>query len=288
MYGELIDSVPELAGLLGQMQGVPGDCSFEEFETLRAAFEECLSPDVMRALMLSQWHLDEPLSRQDGSEDHLVLWNTGERGLVLRCVPASTEQSPLLFGSPGHAYLGLVGPRSLPSSATLDVLVAHHDAPYDPEIFDPSVMVSPPKVSRVAAGSSLAVQALRDFYALMPSSTDLLILMLVWNGKHRYRWDVSVDSRRPKRIVCVDDSALRAASSAKMLGRLPAPGNVESLNALLAHPDHNVRWEATRALCQLDRSLGLKTLERVAAGDPHPHVRLTARGALDALAVTET
>ena len=274
-------SVTELSTLIALADDTSPECSFADFTLMQSAFEACLNVDVMRKIVLQGWLAGKDLRRYT-TEDRRIIWRKGDCGLIIKYISANATYPDLLNGMPGHRFIGLVDGGTQKAEATLDLLVGRHDSELDPELFDPEITISTPIVHQLRPGSSIALEGYWDFLAHIPnaSASDQIYLTLIWQPHHRYRWDVSIDSLRPKRIVSVDESALRTASVASVLGRLPAAGNAHTLQRLLGHPDHNVRWEAVRSLFKLDKVVGLTHLQVLAECDPNIQLRETAKVAL--------
>ena len=94
---------------------------------------------------------------------------------------------------------------------------------------------------------------------------------------------VEYDSTTFEYVGCAaaDDSASRIQMIATLLRKLGGRGAFEAVAGFVDHPHFFVRWHVMRELLGIDAAAALPHLKRMAARDPHPETRRTARLVLD-------
>jgi HEAT repeat protein len=94
---------------------------------------------------------------------------------------------------------------------------------------------------------------------------------------------VEYDSASLGYVGCsaTDDGASRIQMMTTLLRKLGCAEAFEPIAALLDHPDFFVRWHVMKELLGIDAEAAFPHLKRMAARDPHPDVRKSARAVLD-------
>ncbi|MEU9147257.1 HEAT repeat domain-containing protein [Streptomyces sp. NPDC048349] len=95
-----------------------------------------------------------------------------------------------------------------------------------------------------------------------------------------YRFAYDRATLRPVQVISADLTATRLTYAIRLLSAAGRATSVPRLEELAGHPQHQVRWEAIRALFRIDRQAGTIRLREAAARDPHPEIRATAAAAL--------
>lgn len=85
-----------------------------------------------------------------------------------------------------------------------------------------------------------------------------------------------------KYVTASSSDSTRVEYACEVLKHLGNAESIQPLQALCRHPAHFLRWKAVEALINVDYESGRSVLETF-LGDEHPHVRSSARLALDSL-----
>ncbi|MEH0396210.1 HEAT repeat domain-containing protein [Streptomyces sp. B21-088] len=140
--------------------------------------------------------------------------------------------------------------------------------------------LTPLDVHTVACGQVLALDAGRHVATFTEPGALCPHLLLTAPPLSRYRLAYDPTSLRPVQVVSADLDASRLTYAIRLLGATGNPACAHRLAALSRHEQHQVRWEAVRALHRVDRAAGTARLREAAATDPHPEIRATAATAL--------
>ncbi|MEI5098407.1 HEAT repeat domain-containing protein [Streptomyces sp. PmtG] len=132
----------------------------------------------------------------------------------------------------------------------------------------------------VARGQVLALDAGQQVGAFARQETICPHLLLTGPPVLAYRLAYDRRTLRPVQVISADLAASRLTYAIQLLGAAGKNTSGPRLDELSRHPQHQVRWEAIRALFRVDRPAGTARLREAAVNDPHPEIRATAAAAL--------
>lgn len=137
---------------------------------------------------------------------------------------------------------------------------------------------------RLEDGDILVIDGRRESFVIEHARGNLLFLQAEIS-LDQAPVSVEYDSRTFSYVGCsaTGDSASRIQMIATLLRKLGGDGAFEPVAAFLDHPDFFVRWHVMRELLGMDAAAAFPHLRRMAAADPHPETRRTARQLLDRL-----
>ncbi|MGW7441419.1 HEAT repeat domain-containing protein [Streptomyces sp. NPDC054849] len=194
-------------------------------------------------------------------------WN-----LTLRATPAPCPPG-LLVSAAAHCLIAPVGPEP----AQVDVYARPRHL--RPDALDGQPL-TPLGMHTVARGQVLALDAGQHVAAFAQSAAACPHLLLTSPPALRYRLAYDRTTLCPVQVISADLAATRLTYAIRLLGAAGNPASGPRLEELAEHPQHQVRWEAVRALFRVDRPAGTRRLREAAAHDPHPEIRATAAAAL--------
>ncbi|MFJ6785624.1 HEAT repeat domain-containing protein [Streptomyces yangpuensis] len=192
--------------------------------------------------------------------------------LTLRTgAPASAEGT--LVSAVGHCLIAPVGP--IPARVEIYARPVHERA----DALDGRAL-TPLGVHAVARGQVLAVDAGRHLAVFEDPNALCPHLLLTGPPVVPYRLAYDRATLCPVQVSSADLRATRLTYAIRFLAATGRPSSVPRLVELSRHEQHQVRWEAIRALHRVDRKAGTARLREAALGDQHPEIRATAATAL--------
>ena len=134
----------------------------------------------------------------------------------------------------------------------------------------------------IADGDILVIDGRRESFVIERAQASLFILQASVKPE-RAPVSVEYDHSSGAYVGCsaADDSASRIQMIATLLRKLDCASAFETIAAFLDHRDFFVRWHVMRELLGIDADAAMPHLRIMAARDPHPEVRRTARALLD-------
>ncbi|MFH9736824.1 HEAT repeat domain-containing protein [Streptomyces roseolus] len=192
--------------------------------------------------------------------------------LVLRAAPMEAPPG-ILVSAAAHCLVAPVGVEP----ARLDVYARPlHERP---DVLDGRPL-TPLGVRTVARGQVLALDAGQQIGAFARQEAVCPHLLLTGPPVLAYRLAYDRTTLRPVQVISADLAASRLTYAIRLLGAAGKAASGARLEELSRHPQHQVRWEAIRALFRVDRPAGTARLREAVDHDPHPEVRATAAAAL--------
>jgi len=140
---------------------------------------------------------------------------------------------------------------------------------FDPELRPTSACeneLSPGEILRIHAGVDLIDWKIEE---------PVVLLRFITAPQEPIQWTFRKNPIKPWFVASVDPGATQLSALFSYFGATGYAPAAILINNLLGHRNHQVRWEATKALWKIDRELGLQALQASLA-DPHPHVRIAA------------
>lgn len=150
---------------------------------------------------------------------------------------------------------------------------------------DRDMQCHPGRTVAIKDGDTLVLRAGLDSFSI--ESSESVVCFAQAYAKHS---DVAVmpefDSRSLKLIglSATNDKASRIQMMTTILRLFGHQHAFDIASPFVAHPDYFVRWYVMRELIAIDSCRAWPLVEAMAADDPHPQVRLTARRTLALLA----
>ena len=211
-------------------------------------------------------------------EKLMVIAKTEHLSLAVRILRSDDAQPNQLHGTNEHQLVSVLAPGGL------HIETYRQPAPYPHDVLNRSSRLIREADALVPAGSVFEARAAESVFLVRAGTPSALAVTFGGRGLYRVRWQYDRQTLFPNSMVAVDGPSSRLEYTAWMLGELSDPASVPALSALLSHPAHQVRWSAIRAITRLDGAEGIRLLEGALA-DPHPHIRSSARSALERLGV---
>lgn len=139
-------------------------------------------------------------------------------------------------------------------------------------------------VRDIVDGDILTVDGRSETFVIAQARANLVILQATVKPG-RAPLSVEYDSVSREYIGCsaANDSASRIQMITTLLRKLDCAAAFPAIAGFLDHPNFFVRWHVMRELLGLDAAASMPHLKRMAAADPHPETRRTARVVLDRL-----
>lgn len=218
--------------------------------------------------------LGEPDFAPASSGGALVLAR-GRRWRLALHVLAPSAPPAMIEGPAEHLLLGGMGPAPLEVEAYTEGPVARDD------VFDPARRLIPEAPRTLVRGEVLGLVAGRDVIVPRPSVSTVIVAAIT-GPVRTLRWLYDATTRQAVRTIAGDPTASRLELVAQLLAELGGAAAAPALLQMTQHSAHHVRWGALRALARVDTEAALVRL-RLAADDPHPHVRTAARRTLTRL-----
>ncbi|MGW6717670.1 HEAT repeat domain-containing protein [Streptomyces sp. NPDC054995] len=197
-----------------------------------------------------------------------------EAGWSLTLRGASLEGPPgILVSAAAHCLIAPVGTEP----ARLEVYARpRHERP---DALDRQAL-TPLGVHTVTRGQVLALDAGHHVASFAQPATACPHLLLTGPPVLAYRLAYDRTTLCPVQVISADLDASRLTYAIRLLGAASKTTSGPRLEELSRHPQHQVRWEAIRALFRVDRPAGTARLREAAVHDPHPEIRATAAAAL--------
>ncbi|OEJ21881.1 hypothetical protein AR457_38705 [Streptomyces agglomeratus] len=192
--------------------------------------------------------------------------------LTLRAVPAPSPPG-ILVSAAAHCLIAPLGPNP----ALVDVYA--RPAHQRPDALDGQTL-APLGTRTVARGQVLALDAGQRLAAFAQPQAACPYLLLASAPVFAYRLAYDRMTLCPVQVISADLTATRLTYAIRLLAAAGRPTSGPRLEELSHHPQHEVRWEAIRALFRVDRPAGTARLREAAADDPHPEIRITAAAGL--------
>lgn len=274
---------PELAALVADLDAPAQWEDAEAFFRRSAAFSAVLASSLVRELVRHELHalLAEPARGvQDSFDGAWVLASDGCYELSLVAAPEPDDAPAILHGSPRHRLLGVFWPEAL------EVELFRHPRSHPTDVFDRSVALEPLGARTLRRGEVLRQRAWFDVVEPLPAREPAFLLVFASPPVDALRWTYERASLRPLKPTPSSLAATHLEYAIGTLMHLGHPDAAEVIAGLAAHPAHHIRWDAIRAVTELDPARGAALLA-AAQDDPHPHVRAAARRGLAALAGSE-
>ena len=142
------------------------------------------------------------------------------------------------------------------------------------EVFDPELRPVTARANHLAPGEVLRIRAgvdLIDWQIQEP----VVLLRFITAPQDAIQWTFRKDPIRPWFVASVDPDATQLSGLFSYFEAMSYEPAAIPITNLLGHRNHQVRWQATKALWKIDQNLGMQAL-RAALADPHPHVRNAA------------
>jgi hypothetical protein len=133
---------------------------------------------------------------------------------------------------------------------------------------------------RVLSSTDLVeIDVRRQLYRLSRCTGPGAVIFLRSADALEFAWNFDDESLCQSHGISVDLVADRLCFAAQLLGEMGSKTSLESLEKMLLHASHRVRWAAIQALFAIDFDVGLRRLA-IASNDQHPAVRQAATAAL--------
>lgn len=147
-------------------------------------------------------------------------------------------------------------------------------------VVDPAIKLDLVESHSFGPGDLMARDGLRDVIDLdFQAGKALVLLRLQLHLLGDLEWMFDRSSLTAVGASTLNPISSHLTSLAYAASLIGDKTSVDPLKAILAHPNHAVRWSAVQALGRLDRDSALGALQQLSS-DSHPHVRASAARAL--------
>ena len=263
------------------------DSSFEAFRQVEPHLKKLVSAPLLRAVV------NEALAHQaeqqtvrhtlSGNRACYNVYATGNFILALACYEPNGIVPPQLVEPAEHRMVACFGPNAL----TYEEYAVAPERRND--VFDQRHALTGPAVHELAPGECRAFRAGASFYRKSPATKPAIALLVLSPQILRYQWHYDASTLAPVKFCASSISEVRLGYALQILRNLDGYDRDESiapLEGLLAHPSHEIRWETTKTLIELDPDRAEEFL-RGRLDDEHPFLRNAARRTLEAYDLVE-
>lgn len=212
---------------------------------------------------------------RDAASGSLVLHETPAYSLAFGIESSDKPFSSEIAGVPHEVLFGLV------SGAGVEIDRYRRDAG-DPAVFDMACTVALVERRSLVPGQYVYLDGRFDYVNMGYRSRFISLVATAKRPAKFVSEKFSAADGRAKYVTASATETTRLEYACEVLKHLGDEGSVPPLLRLCAHPAHFLRWRAVEALINVDFAAGRDVLRQFLS-DEHPHVRASARTALDAL-----
>jgi hypothetical protein len=122
----------------------------------------------------------------------------------------------------------------------------------------------------------------KDVLQLDESKPFIMLMVTSKKPPLSFSWEYNAKTLMPIRIVLADITIARLGTTSKILGSIGDFNSKKLVKKLCNHTAHLVRWDAVRALINIDFEEGIEMLQKL-TNDSHPEVCDAAKKSLELL-----
>jgi hypothetical protein len=125
---------------------------------------------------------------------------------------------------------------------------------------------------------------IKNFYNVFSVDKSFHIYFLCLTKKEScdYIWEYDKNSLKPTKLISTNVVYNRLVTTLKILSEIGNLNSIDFINHNLDHKNHTLRWEAVKALINIDFEKGIKQLN-IMKEDKHPEIRVAALYSLNML-----
>ncbi len=166
---------------------------------------------------------------------------------------------------------------------TENIQYSHYKQPYPfpVNILDKTKKIIPFAIDKtLSKNTSYVIKKHEDIFSYKGGKSDeAMLLSFSCRKSHSYGWEYDANTLHPVRLVTNVLQSARLEHTCKLLGELGNKSSLPNLFEFLENPYHNVRWEAARAIMNIDFDKGLEAL-LILKEDTHPDIKQSVDNAL--------
>ncbi|SEE23037.1 hypothetical protein SAMN04487765_1835 [Tenacibaculum sp. MAR_2010_89] len=153
-----------------------------------------------------------------------------------------------------------------------------------PDVLDEDVKLQIKKENVFVKNETIFLRKFKDVLRFDGTKPLLLFMIISRKDTLKYSWEYNSISLKPVRIVLREVNFARLGTTAKILGNIGDGNSKALLLKLSQHESHIVRWEAARALINIDFEEGVSVLKRM-MNDKHIEISMAAKQSVQMLNV---
>jgi len=153
----------------------------------------------------------------------------------------------------------------------------------DPTTLNHSYTIEPLIEKKMTPGEAIYLEKFKDILKLNKHKPFVTFLLKLKKEMTPYSWEYDSTTLQPTRIALAETTIGRLDTSLKILGQIGNAASAEVLNKFSKSSVHTVRWEAARAMINIDYHQGLNIIEDMAVNEVHDEVKNTAKQSLEIL-----
>jgi len=153
----------------------------------------------------------------------------------------------------------------------------------DPAILNASFTLEPSVDKKMEPGKAIYLETFKDVLRLNKHKPFVTFMIKIKKNLTPYSWEYDSTTLQPTRIALAETNIGRLSTSVKILGQIGNDASVAVLNKFVKSNIHTVRWEAARAMINIDYQQGLSIIEDMAVNEAHEEVKTTAKRSLEIL-----
>lgn len=160
--------------------------------------------------------------------------------------------------------------------------IYEQNKPIAPDVLDEDAKLQIKTENVFVKNETIYLRKFKDVLHFDETEPVLFFMISSKKTSLKYSWEYNSISLKPVRIVLRDVNFARLGTTAKILGNIGDMNSKGLLLKLSKHKSHMVRWEAARALINIDFDEGVSMLKKMTK-DEHLEVSIAARQSIQML-----
>ncbi len=246
---------------------------FEVFDHLKLLLKTSFLIELVND-HLSKLNSQEHFYPTRSSINYWHILNT--KAFTLTLVRMKKEQDTKFINS--YPYDKIIVPL------TEDIFYSHYKqpSPFPLEALDKTKKLQPYAIQgKLNKNTPYCIKKYEDVFSYHGgSSNESILLSFSCRKTQSYGWEYDANTLLPLRLVTNVLQSARLEHTCKLLGELGNKSSLPNLFHFLKNPYHNVRWEAARAIMNIDFNKGVEAI-LLLENDDHPDIRKSVKNALN-------
>jgi len=152
----------------------------------------------------------------------------------------------------------------------------------EPNVLDTNAKLQVKTENIFTKNKTICLKKFKELLSLDETKPVLFLMIASKKSSIKYSWEYNSISLKPTRIVLRDINYARLGATAKILGNIGDQNSMDLLLRLSQHKSHIVRWEAVRALINIDFDEGSSMLKKMTK-DEHIEISMAAKRSVQML-----
>lgn len=151
-----------------------------------------------------------------------------------------------------------------------------------PDVLDTEAILRLKTKKCFTKNDAIYLKKFKDILSYDRTKPSLFLMISSKKSALKYSWEYNSTTLKPTRIVLRNLNIARLGATAKILANIGNMNSKPLLMKLSQHESHMVRWEAARAMINIDFDEGSLMLHKMIF-DPHEELRFAARESIEIL-----